>query len=434
MPSTTRSTSCAGCRSPTPTELLSYEHDRELAAGGRSVNRDRFPGLRDGWARLDGPAGTQMVDSAIEAMADFMRSGHNANHGGAVRRGHATDELVASTRASVRDAARRATRAASRSGRACTALTMRFAGDRRAATLVPGDEVVCTRLDHDANVRPWVIAAERAGATVRFADPEPDTLELPGVRRRGGADRAHTLGRRDRRVQRGRHGPRPAGDRRRRPRAPARASTSTPSTPRRTAGIDFEALGCDVLACSAYKWFGPHIGDARAAAPELLEELQPDKLRPSPDEIPDRWELGTLPFESLAGVRAAAEYMLSTRLRRRARARGGAAAGGARRPRRMTHVTLYGAAADRAPTLMFNVDGRTAAEVAARARRARDRGLARQLLRARARAAPRPRPARRRPRRLRALQRRGGRRAAHGRSCGPRPGSVRLPPRERRIK
>ena len=65
-----------------------------------------------------------------------------------------------------------------------------------------------------------------------------------------------------------------------------------------------------MLACSAYKWFGPHIG-ILCADPELLEELTPDKLRPSSDEVPDRWELGTLPFESLAGVRAAAEYVSS---------------------------------------------------------------------------------------------------------------------------
>ena len=71
--------------------------------------------------------------------------------------------------------------------------------------------------------------------------------------------------------------------------------------------LDVEALGCDALACSAYKWFGPHVG-ILWGRPELLAELRPDKLRPSSDEVPDRWELGTLPFEQLAGVRAAADY------------------------------------------------------------------------------------------------------------------------------
>ena len=71
--------------------------------------------------------------------------------------------------------------------------------------------------------------------------------------------------------------------------------------------IDVAALGCDALACSAYKWFGPHIG-VQWARPELLAELRPDKLLPSPDSGPDRWENGTLPFEALAGVAAAADY------------------------------------------------------------------------------------------------------------------------------
>jgi len=139
--------------------------------------RERFPGLRDGWARLDGPAGTQMVDAAIDAMTDFMRSGDNANHGGVFRAAEATDELVATTR----DMVGRLLGGDPRGvvfGPSMTALTMRFAATV-ARDLGPGDEVVCTRLDHDANVSPWVIAAERAGATVRFADPEPGTLELP---------------------------------------------------------------------------------------------------------------------------------------------------------------------------------------------------------------------------------------------------------------
>ena len=97
--------------------------------------------------------------------------------------------------------------------------------------------------------------------------------------------------------------------------------------------LDVEALGCDALACSAYKWFGPHIG-ILWGRPEVLEELQPDKLRPSSDEVPDRWELGTLPFESLAGVRAAADYVLSADWERRPRARGRAARRRARRPAR----------------------------------------------------------------------------------------------------
>ena len=107
------------------------------------MNRERFPGLRDGWARLDGPAGTQMVDGAIEAMAEFMRSGHNANHGGLFAAAERTDELVAATRTSV------ATLLGADSqgvvfGPSMTDLTMRFAA-AAGRTLRPGDEIVCTR-------------------------------------------------------------------------------------------------------------------------------------------------------------------------------------------------------------------------------------------------------------------------------------------------
>ncbi len=325
------------------------------------MNRDRFPGLRDGWARLDGPAGTQMVDSAIEAMAEFMRSGHNANNGGAFAAAHRTDELVASARATVGTLLGGDPRGVA-FGPSMTAMTMRFSA-AAGRVLEPGDEIVCTRLDHDANVGPWLIAAERSGATVRFADPEPDTLELPAS-----AVEA-VLGDRTRWVA---------------VTAASNAVGTVPDLPGIVAAahaagarvyvdavhaaahrpLDVEALGCDALACSAYKWFGPHIG-ILWARPEILAELAPDKVRPSPDEGPDRWELGTLPFESLAGVRAAADYMLSAgwetvRAHEESLLRTALDALGA-----MPHVTVYGAAADRAPTLMFNVRGRTSVDVAA---------------------------------------------------------------------
>ena len=324
------------------------------------MNRDRFSGLRDGWARLDGAAGSQVVDGVIEAMADWMRSGSMANHGGAFKHAHETDELVHSTRAAC------ATLLGGEPngiffGPSFTATTMRFA-----ATVVrelePGDEIVCSRLDHDSNVRPWVIAAERAGVAVRFAEPEADTLELPAS-----AVEA-VLSERTRWVA---------------VTAASNAVGTVPdlegivaaahrvgahvyldavhATPHRR--YDLATLGADVIACSAYKWFGPHIS-VLCARPEILEAHRPDKLNPSPDEAPDRWELGTLPFEGLAGVRAAAEYMLeldfdAVRAHEEsllATALDGLGA--------MDHVTLYGAAKDRAPTLMFNVANHSARDVA----------------------------------------------------------------------
>jgi cysteine desulfurase family protein (TIGR01976 family) len=324
------------------------------------VNKQRFPGLRDGWARLDGPAGSQVVDSVIEAMAGWMRSGSMANHGGAFKQAYETDELLHSTRAACATLLGGEPEGVT-FGPSFTALTMRFA-----ATVVrelgPGDEIVCTYLDHDSNVRPWVLAAERSGATVRFAQPEPDTLELPAS-----AVEA-VLGERTRWVA---------------VTAASNAVGTVPDLPGIVAAAhragarvyvdavhasphrrhDLAALDADVIGCSPYKWFGPHTS-LLCAKPEILAEYFPDKLKPSPDEPPDRWELGTLPFESLAGIRAAAEYLLELdweALHAHEQSLLDAALDGLRR---MDNVTVYGAAADRAPTLMFNVKGRSSHEVA----------------------------------------------------------------------
>jgi cysteine desulfurase family protein (TIGR01976 family) len=325
------------------------------------VNRERFPGLSDGWARLDGPAGTQAVDASIDAIAEWMRSGHSANHGGLFDAGHETDAVVERARRVVALLFGADPRGVV-FGPNMTTLTLAFsrAAGRR---LTSGDEIICTRLDHDANVRPWVIAAELAGATVRFADPDPDTLELPP------GSVADLLSDRTRWV------------------AVTAASNAVGTMPdlkaitgaAHSAGarvyvdavhaaphrrLDVAAIGCDVLACSSYKWFGPHAG-MLCARPEVLEELMPDKLRPAPDEVPHRWETGTQSFEAIAGIEAAAQYMLDldwnavsahedTLL-------GVMLAGLAS----IDGVRIYGAAEERAPTVMFTVEGRTADEVAA---------------------------------------------------------------------
>jgi len=324
------------------------------------MRRDRFPGLSDGWSRLDGPAGTLMVDSAIDAMTAWMRSPSGANSHGAFKAADETDALVADARAAVARLLG-GTPAGVVFGPSMTALTMRFAATV-AREWSEGDEVVVTRLDHDGNVRPWVIAAERAGATVRYAEPPDEALELPAS-----AVEA-VLGERARWVA---------------VTAASNACGTIPDLPgivaaARAAGarvyidavhatphrrMDLERLGADVIACSAYKWFGPHIG-MLCARPEILEALRPDKLKPSPDEIPDRFELGTLPFESLAGVRAAAEYMLDVgydAIRAHEQPLIDAALAGLDA---IDGVTVHGHAADRAPTLMFNVAGHTSAQVA----------------------------------------------------------------------
>src|ERR687887_509171 len=324
------------------------------------MNRDQFPGLRDGWARLDGPAGTQMVDAAIEAMAEWMRSGRSANHGGVFAAARHTDELVAQTRAAVA-ALLGADPAGIAFGPSMTALTMRFAATV-GRTLRPGDEIVCTRLDHDANVRPWAIAAERAGATLRLADPEPGTLALPA----SGVEAV--LSERTRWVA-VTHASNAVGTVPDLPgivrAAHARGARvyvdAVHAAPHRR--LDVTALGCDALVCSAYKWFGPH-QSILWARPELLAELQPDKLRPSPDTVPERWETGTPAFEGLAGLIGAARYLQSVgfdAIRAHEDALFAKLLDGLRA---IDGITIHGDAPDRVPTLMLSVAGHTPLEVA----------------------------------------------------------------------
>jgi cysteine desulfurase family protein (TIGR01976 family) len=325
------------------------------------LNRSRFPGLNDGWARLDAPGGSQPVDAAIEAMTVFMESGAMANEGGKFKASDQVDALMNDARDVIGQLLGGDPRGVV-FGQSMTTLTLLFSRVV-GRTLADGDEIVCTRLDHDANVAPWLIAADQNGARVRFAEPDPDTLELPVS-----AIEA-VLSERTRWV------------------AVTAASNAVGTVPdleaiaaaAHAAGarlyvdavhavphrkIDASALDVDVVGCSAYKWFGPHLS-MLWARPEVLEELRPDKLRPSPDVVPLRWETGTPSFESVAGAAAAARYVLETGYdaireheeRLLARMLDGLAG--------IDGVTLYGAARDRTPTAMFNVRGREAAEVAA---------------------------------------------------------------------
>jgi cysteine desulfurase family protein (TIGR01976 family) len=272
----------------------------------RPVDRERFPGLRDGWVRLDGPAGTQAVDEAVEAAAAWWRSGDPANAHGPFPQAAATDALVWSTRQACADLLGGQPESIV-FGESMTSLTMRVAA-AAGRTLGPGDEVVVTRLDHDGNVRPWVLAAERAGASVRFAEPDPDTLALEPTHV------AAVLSGRTRWVAftatSNVTGTAPDVAAICRLARDAGARTyidAVAATPHRR--IDRRAWGADAVVCSAYKWYGPHVG-VLSAEPSLLAGLRPDKLVPSRDTVPERWELGTLPFEQLAAVRAAARFML----------------------------------------------------------------------------------------------------------------------------
>lgn len=336
--------------------------------------RSAYPALADGYAYLDGAAGTQLPRSVIEAAADAYRRGVG-NVGGVFPASARADSIVAECRRAVADLV---------GGHAdgvvlgpnMTTLTYRMAY-ALADTWRPGDEVVVSRLDHDANVRPWIQAAARAGATVRWAEVDLDTGELPaGQYDELLSDRtrlvaltaaSNVLGTR--------------------PDVPAVAKKAhaagalvfvdgvhaTPHSP-----VDVAELGADFYVTSAYKWCGPHIG-AVIADPNLLESLRPDKLMPSPDAVPDRFETGTAPFADLAGVTAAVEHLAGldpgatgTRRQRVLASMGAAEAyeqelflvlwGGLQA---MDHVTLYGNAARRTATAYFRVNGRVPREVAA---------------------------------------------------------------------
>lgn len=325
-----------------------------------SLNRDRFPGLRDGWARFDAPGGTQPVDAAIAAVSEYLGSGAFSNYGGSFPASRRTRAVTEDARATV-GALFGADPEGVVFGPSMTALTFRFA-TAVARGLGPGDELLVTRLDHDANVRPWQLAAERSGATLRIVDPHRQRLELePDAvagklteRTRWVAFTAasNVVGARTDVAAITRlahaHGARVYVD----------AVHAAPHV-----ALDLAALGCDALVCSAYKWFGPHLG-VLCASPALLAELEIDKLRASSDAGADRWDQGTQPFELLAGAAAAARYVSETGWAAitahedalaRALVDGLSAIDG---------VKLLGAPAARTPTVLFTVAGHTPAEVA----------------------------------------------------------------------
>src|SRR6201999_3744923 len=189
-----------------------------------------------------------------------------------------------------------------------TTLTYRLS-QTLAGTWRPGDEIVVSRLDHDANVRPWLQAAARAGVTVRWAEVDLTTGELPA------GQYADLVNDRTRLVAATAAsnilGPRPD--------VPAITAIAhqagaltyvdgvhaTPHVP-----TDVHALGADFYATSAYKWSGPHIGTV-IADPALLETLRVDKLASSPDTVPERFEYGTPAYADLAGVTAAVDHLAS---------------------------------------------------------------------------------------------------------------------------
>ena len=335
--------------------------------------RALYPALADGYAYLDGAAGTQAPRSVVEAIAGAYRAGIG-NVGGAFPASGRSDGLVAECRRAVADLVGGEPEGVVL-GPNMTTLTYRLAA-ALAAGWGPGDEVVVSRLDHDANVRPWIQVAASAGATVRWAEVDLATGELPAGQYEG------LVGERTRLVAVSAAsnvlGTRPDVAAIAATAHAAGALTYVDGVHATAHGpVDVAALGADLYATSAYKWSGPHVG-AVVADPALLETLRPDKLASSSDLVPERFEQGTSPFADFAGVAAAVDHLASL----------DPAAAGTRRQRvlasmaaaeayelelfgvllggleAMGQVTTYGKAARRTATAYFTVAGRTPRQVA----------------------------------------------------------------------
>ena len=336
--------------------------------------RAAYPALADGYAYLDGAAGTQVPGSVIDATSAAYRSGLG-NTGGAFPASLRSDIVTAECRRAIADLTGGVAEGVIL-GPNMTTLTYRLAGTL-ARAWGSGDEVVVSRLDHDANIRPWVQAAARAGAAVRWAEVELPAGELLVEQYDSLLSERTVLVA----VTAASNvlGTRPSlAEITARARAVGALSYvdgvhATPHGP-----TDMAALGADFYATSAYKWSGPHVG-AVVADPGLLESLHPDKLEPAPGTVPDRFERGTPPFADFAGVTAAVEHLASL----------DPSAAGTRRERvlasmaaaqdheqalfqvmldglgAMEKVTLYGKAHRRTATAYFTVTGRTPADVAA---------------------------------------------------------------------
>lgn len=266
--------------------------------------RSRFSALQQPLAFFDGPGGTQVPDAVIEAIADHLREA-NANTGGPFATSRATDAVLERAHSA---AARFLGATVDEVAFGANMTTLNFALSRTAGRgWSSGDEIVCTRLDHDGNVAPWLELAHDRGLVVRFCDVDGDCrLDLEQLR--------SLLTERTRVVAF--------------PWAANSVGTVTPvaeiSSLAHAVGalawvdavhfaphgpIDVRAVGADVLVCSPYKFYGPHLGLAYVRR-ELAESWRPYKVRPAADEpVGHRFETGTLAHELLAGFVAAVDYL-----------------------------------------------------------------------------------------------------------------------------
>ena len=339
--------------------------------------RARMPALASGVAFFDGPGGTQLPDFVADSMRTAMTE-PLSNRGTMTQSERNAESIVLGSRLAAADLL------GCDPGGVVFARSMTEATFMVARTLAkdwgPGDRVVVTDLDHDANVRPWVTYAEKAGAEVAWARLDPTTGELPtshivdqitdNTRLVAVTGASNVVGTR--------------------PDLPAIAEAAhavnalffvdgvhlTAHAP-----IDVEQIGADFYVCSAYKFLGPHLGIV-AASSALWESLHPDKLAPSTEQVPERFELGTLPYELLAGLIAAVDVLAdlvpggktsTTRRDRLVRSMTALAQHEDRLHARLRSaledlpgITMYAHARRRTPTEFFTFDGWDSAEVAHR--------------------------------------------------------------------
>lgn len=345
-----------------PDALEAYDADRVRGA---------FSALSHGSAHFDSPGGTQTPDVVAAAIAGALTA-PLSNRGELYPAARNAGALVHGFRAAMGDLLG-VDPGTVVHGRSMTALTFDLARTL-ASTWSPGEEIVVSSLDHDANVRPWVIAAERAGVTVRWAELDPETGELPVEAVTG------LLGERTRLVAltaaSNLIGTRPDV-------AAVAAETRRAGALLHVDGVhhtahalvDVPALGADLYSCSPYKFLGPHCGVLTGRA-DLLEQLRPDKLVPSSDAVPERFEQGTLPYEQLAGVTAAVDFLADlvpgggSRRERLARSMTALHGHESRLARRLEEgvlalpgVTLWSRAERRTPTMLMTFEGLQPLEV-----------------------------------------------------------------------
>jgi len=327
--------------------------------------RSNFPSLESGVAHFDGPGGTQTPLSVGQAICKTM-TGPLANQGTLTQAERNAEAAVDNARSAMADLLGSSPEGIF-FGRSMTQITFDIARTL-AQNWGPGDEIVASRLDHDANVRPWVRYAQQSGATLRWIEFDPATGHLDI------SDVESVINERTKLVAitaaSNLIGTRPD--------VPAISKAvhavggllyvdGVHNTPH--AVVDFAAMGADFYGCSPYKFFGPHIG-VMTASPALLETLHPDKLLPHPERVPERFELGTLPYELLAGITAAVDFIADmvpgTGSRRERIVASQAAADDHEHAlnhrlreglQAMDNVTLYSNARQKTPTELFSLAG-----------------------------------------------------------------------------